>query len=144
MSNLGNFVWSIADQLRGVYRPHQYGSVILPMTILRRLDCVLEPTRDQVRALAASGSRPEILDVRVRQQFGLHFYNTSEYDLARLTKEPDGIRADLVDYISKFSANIDVFERFKFENEIASGQVAANGPRDARRARPSLTDATCG
>ncbi|MDT5185264.1 MAG: type restriction enzyme protein [Mycobacterium sp.] len=45
LSNLGNFVWSIADQLRGVYKPHQYGNVILPMTILRRLDCILEPTR---------------------------------------------------------------------------------------------------
>ena len=52
MSNLGNFVWSIADQLRGVYKPHQYGGVILPFTILRRLDCILEPTRDEVRALA--------------------------------------------------------------------------------------------
>jgi type I restriction enzyme M protein len=58
MSRLGTFVWSIADQLRGVYKPHQYGSVILPMTILRRLDCILEPTRDEVRALVAEG-KPE-------------------------------------------------------------------------------------
>ena len=120
MSNLGNFVWGIADQLRGVYRPSQYGNVILPMTILRRLDCVLEPTRDQVRALGEGESRPEILDVKVRRQFGLHFYNTSDYDLARLKKDPDGLRNNLIDYISKFSANIDVFERFKFENEIAT------------------------
>ena len=54
MSTLGNFVWSIADQLRGVYKPNQYGDVILPMTILRRLDCILEPTRDEVRAIAAA------------------------------------------------------------------------------------------
>ena len=120
MSNLGNFVWGIADQLRGVYRPSQYGNVILPMTILRRLDCVLEPTRDQVRALAEAEARPEILDVKVRRQFGLNFYNTSDYDLARLKKDPDGLRNNLIDYISKFSANIDVFERFKFENEIAT------------------------
>ena len=120
MSNLGNFVWGIADQLRGVYRPSQYGNVILPMTILRRLDCVLEATRDQVRALAEAETRPEILDVKVRQQFGLHFYNTSDYDLARLKKDPDGLRNNLIDYISKFSSNIDVFERFKFENEIAT------------------------
>jgi len=72
MSNLGNFVWGIADQLRGVYRPSQYGNVILPMTILRRLDCVLEATRDQVRALAEAEARPEVLDVKVRRQFGLH------------------------------------------------------------------------
>jgi type I restriction enzyme M protein len=120
MSNLGNFVWGIADQLRGVYRPSQYGNVVLPMTILRRLDCILEPTRADVRALAETETRPEILDVKVRKQFGLHFYNTSEYDLARLKKEPDGIRNNLIDYISKFSANVDVFERFKFENEIAT------------------------
>ncbi|MFC7497074.1 MULTISPECIES: type I restriction-modification system subunit M [unclassified Nocardioides] len=120
MSNLGNFVWSIADQLRGVYRPSQYGNVILPMTILRRLDCVLEPTRDEVRALADAETRPEILDVKVRKQFGLNFHNTSDYDLARLKKDPDGLRDNLIDYISKFSSNIDVFERFKFENEIAT------------------------
>ena len=120
MSSLGNFVWGIADQLRGVYRPSQYGNVILPMTILRRLDCVLEATRDEVRALAAVETRPEILDVKVRKQFGLHFYNTSDYDLARLKKDPDGLRNNLIDYISKFSANIDVFERFKFDNEIAT------------------------
>ena len=120
MSNLGNFVWGIADQLRGVYRPSQYGNVILPMTILRRLDCVLEATRDQVRALAETETRPEILDVKVRKQFGLHFHNTSDYDLARLKKDPDGLRNNLIDYISKFSSNIDVFERFKFENEIAT------------------------
>lgn len=120
MSNLGNFVWSIADQLRGVYRPSQYGNVILPMTILRRLDCITEATRDQVRALADAEDRPEILDVKVRKQFGLNFYNTSDYDLARLKKDPDGLRNNLIDYISKFSSNIDVFERFKFENEIAT------------------------
>ncbi|WP_296604648.1 N-6 DNA methylase [Nocardioides sp.] len=118
MSNLGNFVWSIADQLRGVYRPNQYGNVILPMTILRRLDCILEPTRDQVRALAESESREEILDIKVRREFGLNFYNTSAYDLARLKKDPDGLRHNLIDYVSKFSSNIDVFERFGFENEI--------------------------
>ena len=54
LSKLGTFVWGIADQLRGVYKPHQYGGVILPFTILRRLDCVLAPTREEVRALAAS------------------------------------------------------------------------------------------
>ena len=56
MSKPGNFVWGIADQLRGVYKPHQYGGVILPFTILRRLDCVLEATRDEVRQLATKYS----------------------------------------------------------------------------------------
>lgn len=120
MSNLGNFVWSIADQLRGAYRPHQYGGVILPMTILRRLDCVLEPTRDEVRALAAKTQQPKALDALVRQKLGLAFYNTSEFDLGKLKSDPDGLRDNLIDYISRFSANVDVFERFKFENEIAT------------------------
>jgi type I restriction enzyme M protein len=119
VSNLGNFVWSIADQLRGVYKPHQYGGVILPFTILRRLDCILEPTRDEVRALAAK-HEGGALDVQVRQKTGFRFYNTSEYDFARLLAEPDQLRSNLIDYTSRFSANIDVFERFKFENEIAT------------------------
>jgi len=119
VSILGNLVWSIADQLRGVYKPHQYGGVILPFTILRRLDCILEPTRDEVRALAKKHDGGA-LDVQIRQKTGFRFYNTSEYDFAKLLAEPDQLRANLIDYISRFSANIDVFERFKFENEIAT------------------------
>ncbi|MFD1274169.1 N-6 DNA methylase [Streptomyces kaempferi] len=117
MSTLGNFVWSIADQLRGVYRPHQYGGVILPFTILRRLDCLLEPTRDDVRALAEKFDGGA-LDVQVKRKTGLTFYNTSQYDFARLLEDPEGLRANLIDYISHFSGNIDVFERFGFETEI--------------------------
>lgn len=119
MSKLGNFVWGIADQLRGVYKPHQYGGVILPFTILRRLDCILEPTRDEVRTLAekyAGGA----LDVQVKRKTGLAFYNTSAFDFKTLLEDPEGLRANLMDYITGFSASIDVFERFKFENELAT------------------------
>lgn len=119
MSKLGNFVWGIADQLRGVYKPHQYGGVILPFTILRRLDCILEPSRDEVRALAEKYSGGA-MEVQVKRKTGLSFYNTSAFDFARLIAEPDGIRANLVDYVTGFSANIDVFERFKFDNELAT------------------------
>lgn len=119
LSKLGNFVWGIADQLRGVYKPHQYGGVILPFTILRRLDCVLEPTRDEVRSLAAKYSGGA-LDVQVKRKTGLAFYNTSAFNFARLLEDPEGLRANLMDYITGFSANIDVFERFKFENELAT------------------------
>lgn len=119
MSKLGNFVWGIADQLRGVYKPHQYGGVILPFTILRRLDCVLEPTRDGVRTLAGKHSGGA-LDVQVKRKTGLGFYNTSAFDFARLLEDPEGLRENLMDYITGFSANIDVFERFKFENELAT------------------------
>ncbi|MEC4575305.1 type I restriction-modification system subunit M [Streptomyces virginiae] len=117
MSILGNFVWSIADQLRGVYRPHQYGGVILPFTILRRLDCLLEPSRSEVRVLAEKFDGGA-LDVQVKRKTGMTFYNTSQYDFARLLEDPEGLRANLIDYISHFSGNIDVFERFGFETEI--------------------------
>lgn len=119
MSKLGNFVWGIADQLRGVYKPHQYGGVILPFTILRRLDCILEPTRDDVRNLAGKYTGGA-LDVQVKRKTGLSFYNTSAFDFARILEDPEGLRANLMDYITRFSANIDVFERFKFENELAT------------------------
>ncbi|QAY73630.1 SAM-dependent DNA methyltransferase [Agromyces protaetiae] len=118
MSDLGGFVWSIADQLRGVYKPHQYGDVILPMTILRRLDCILESTRDEVRAIVESTEREELRDALIRKQLGLNFYNTSPWNFARLLGDPEGLKANLVDYLAGFSKNIDVFERFRFENEI--------------------------
>jgi type I restriction enzyme M protein len=120
VSSLGTFVWSIADQLRGVYKPHQYGNVILPMTILRRLDCVLDPTREQVRDIAAAEQREEVRGVRVRRETGLTFFNTSPWTFDKLVGDPDGLAANLVDYLSGFSNNIDVFERFRFENEIAT------------------------
>ena len=119
MSKLGNFVWGIADQLRGVYKPHKYGGVILPFTILRRLDCILEPHRDEIRTLAekyAGGA----LEVQVKRKTGLSFYNTSPFNFTTLLEDPEGLRANLMDYITSFSANIDVFERFKFENELAT------------------------
>ena len=119
MSKLGNFVWGIADQLRGVYKPHQYGGVILPFTILRRLDCVLASSRDEVRELATTYS-DGALDVQVKRTTGLGFYNTSAFDFAKLLEDPEGLRSNLMDYIAGFSANIDVFERFKFENELAT------------------------
>jgi type I restriction enzyme M protein len=120
VSKLGNFVWGIADQgLRGVYKPNQYGGVVLPFTILRRLDCVLAPARDEVRSLAAKYS-DGALDLQVKRKTGLGFYNTSSFDFAKLLEDPEGLRANLMDYITGFSANVDVFERFRFENELVT------------------------
>lgn len=112
-------MWSIADQLRGPYKPHQYGDVILPMAILRRLDCILDGSRAEVRALAEQETREELLAIKVRQQFGLHFFNTSPWDFKTLLSDPDGLRENLVDYTHRFSGDIDVFERFKFDAQIA-------------------------
>ena len=120
MSSLGNFVWGIADQLRGVYKPHQYGNVILPMTVLRRLDCLMDGKREQMRDLAAQNPVAGMLAARVRKECGLDFHNTSRYDLARLVADPDGLAANLNDYLARFSPNIDVFDRFKFGGEITT------------------------
>lgn len=118
MSGLGAFVWTIADQLRGVYKPHQYGDVILPMTILRRLDCILEGTRDEVKTIVDSTDKEELRDALVRKKTGLSFYNTSPWTFQRLLGDPDGLKANLVDFIAGFSKNIDVFERFRFDSEV--------------------------
>ena len=116
-SNLGPFVWSIADQLRGVYKPHQYGSIVLPFTILRRLDALMASSRDEMRSLATMHTGG-ILDARMRKATGLAFYNTSQYDFDRLLKDPDQLRDNLIEYVTSFSTNIDVFEQFGFEQVI--------------------------
>ena len=95
MSTLGSFIWSIADQLRGPYRPNQYGTVILPFTILRRLDCILEPDRDTVRELAAKFDNPNRLKVEVTKATGRAFYNTSNYGFANLLADADGLADNL-------------------------------------------------
>ena len=93
MSSLGNFVWSIADQLRGVYKPHQYGDVILPITILRRLDCILEPDpRRGPRRWLRSTTTGAAATSRSKRRPGSAFYNTSSYDFASLLADPDGLR----------------------------------------------------
>lgn len=118
--SLASFIWSVADQLRGVYKPHQYGSVILPMTVLRRLDAVMADQRDVMRDLAAKTSSTERLAFEVEKQTGLRFHNTSQFDFSNLLADPAALRDNLVDYLSRFSPNVDVFTRFKFENEIAT------------------------
>lgn len=118
--NLANLIWQIADQLRGVYKPHQYGGVILPMTILRRLDCLMSPHRDVMRKLADATENPDLLARKIRKETGLAFYNTSPYDFPALLADPDGLRDNVLDYTARFSANIDVFPRFRFENEVAT------------------------
>lgn len=118
MSNLGPFIWGIADQLRGPYKAHQYGDVILPMTILRRLDCMLADTHDEVLHLAATTENMDLLQVKVRRATGLDFFNTSPWTLKTLLGDPDGLQDNLIQYISSFSSNIDMFARFKFEEQI--------------------------
>ena len=113
MSDLGSFIWGTADVLRGPYKTKQYGNVILPMTILRRLDCLLEQHKDEIAPLVAKyKDSPDMLGVQVRRATGLPFYNTSKWTLRTLLGDPAGLEANLKHYINSFSANLDVFERF--------------------------------
>ncbi|MEJ7648695.1 MAG: class I SAM-dependent DNA methyltransferase [Nakamurella sp.] len=120
-ANNAAFIWSVADLLRGPYKPAEYGPVILPFTVLRRLDCVLEPTKDAVLAKASEFESSGIpLHVGLPSVSGHSFYNTSAYTLASLVGDPDGIRANLHDYVNGFSANVrDIFEQFEFDAKLA-------------------------
>jgi type I restriction enzyme M protein len=118
--SLSAFIWSVADLLRGDYKQSDYGKVILPFTVLRRLDCVLEPTKAAVLAELAekqkAGLNPEPFLLR---KAGRSFYNTSQLDLRKLIGDQDNVRAHLSAYVQGFSANVrDIFERFEFAVQI--------------------------
>jgi len=118
--SLSAFIWSVADLLRGDYKQSEYGRVILPFTVLRRLDCVLEPTKAAVLAefedKRKQGLNPEPFLLR---KAGQSFYNTSPLDMKRLTGDPDRIRENLYGYCTAFSPEVrDVFERFEFHVQL--------------------------
>ena len=112
---LAPFIWNIADLLLGAFKPSEYGRIILPFTVLRRLECVLEPTRGKVRsqyeAMKASGVD---MDLILPTTAGATFYNVSQFSLDSVGST--STRANLEDYIAKFSANArQVFEHFVFD-----------------------------
>lgn len=119
-----NFIWQIADLLRGPYRPPQYERVMLPLTVLRRFDCVLESTKPQVLAAYKTLSDKDkqsspALDARLNKIAGQRFHNHSDLDFQRLKGDPDQIGQHLQDYINGFSINVrQIFERFEFTTEI--------------------------
>jgi type I restriction enzyme M protein len=118
--NLSAFIWSVADLLRGDYKQSEYGKVILPFTVLRRLDCVLEPTKPMVLKEHAirtrAGVNPEPFLVRESKTY---FYNTSPLDLKKLMGDQDHIGENIRAYIQSFSAPVrDIFESFDFHTQI--------------------------
>jgi len=125
MNNFGekvSFIWSVADLLRGPYRPNQYKDVMLPMTVLRRLDCVLEPTKEKVLAeeKKLAGGKVKNIEPLLCRVSGVPFYNTSRYTFEKLKGDPDNIAANLTHYIKGFSARArDIIENFGFEEQIA-------------------------
>ncbi len=118
--NLSAFIWSVADLLRGDYRQSEYGKVILPFTVLRRLDCVLEPTKAAVLSeldkRIKAGLNPEPFLLKAADQ---SFYNTSKLDLRTLLGDQDHIAENLRSYLQAFSPAVrDIFERFDFHTQI--------------------------
>jgi len=118
--NLSSFIWSVADLLRGDYKQSDYGKVILPFTVLRRLDCVLEPTKqavlDEFAARTKAGLNPGPFLLR---KSGQHFYNTSPLDLKKLMGDQSNIGENLRSYISAFSPEVrDIFEHFDFATQV--------------------------
>jgi type I restriction enzyme M protein len=118
--NLSSFIWSVADLLRGDYKQSEYGKVILPFTVLRRLDCVLEATKVAVlieldkRKKAGVNPEPFLL-----RKAGQLFYNTSPLDLKKLMGDQDHIGENLRAYLQAFSPAVrDIFERFEFHTQI--------------------------
>ncbi len=118
--NHAAFIWSVADKLRGVYKQSEYGRVILPLVVLRRLDCVLEPTKADVLARAAKlKGRVENVAPVLESVAGEQFYNTSPLDFRRLLDDPANVAGNLRSYIAGFSpAARDVIEKFGFDAQI--------------------------
>lgn len=127
-NDLVEFIWSIANKLRGPYRPPQYRKVMLPMVVLRRLDLVLEPTKEAVLAkkaeLEAQGVSGSVLEralslAAMGQNRRQPLYNTSPFTMTKLLGDPDGIARNLLAYIEGFSPKAkDIFDKFKFEDEV--------------------------
>jgi len=118
-----NLIWQIADLLRGPYRPPQYERVMLPMTVLRRFDCVLAPTKEKVlkeyERRKGGKLSDDALDRVLNNAAGERFHNHSPLDFVKLKGDPDHIERHLVSYIKGFSANARrIFDFFEFENEI--------------------------
>ncbi|WNZ47516.1 class I SAM-dependent DNA methyltransferase [Leptolyngbya boryana CZ1] len=119
-----SFIWQIADLLRDSYRSSQYERVILPMTVLRRLDCVLAPTKSQVLAKYNSiknnsDLQGEALDKLLNNASGQRFHNRSPLDLEKLKGDPNNIDQRLTEYVKGFSKNIQkIFEQFNFAVEV--------------------------
>lgn len=112
-----NFIWSIANKLRGSYMPDKYGDVIIPFTILRRFECTLEPTKQKV--IDAFENDATIPDKLLKRLSGFQFYNTSRFNLKELCNDPDHIEDNLKEYIDRFSSNVrDIMQELDLNRHI--------------------------
>lgn len=121
MVNHVNFIWNIAESLRGPFKPAEYGSVVLPLTVFRRLDAVLAETKPKVQNVAkATESMPDMLrHLRLIEAACHELYTTSPFDFAKLVADRQDLRANLSVYPAGFSENVrDIFERFEFDKTL--------------------------
>lgn len=121
-TRLASFIWSVADLLRGDYKQSEYGKVILPFTVLRRLDCVLAPTKQQVLERKAKLAEQGVqnLDMLKRATGGLSFYNTSKLDFQAAVRDQDNVANNLKFYIGAFSDNAkEIFDAYDFQAQLA-------------------------
>lgn len=119
---LANFIWSVADLLRGDYKQADYGKVILPFTVLRRLDCVLEPTKETVMGFYENTVKPMNLknpEPLLNQKAGVPFHNISQFTFQKLKEDSDNVAANLKNFINGFSAaGREIIEYFNFNDHI--------------------------
>ncbi|MFG2940120.1 N-6 DNA methylase [Streptomyces sp. NPDC048282] len=119
-TELANHAWSVADLLRGDYKQSDYGKVILPFTVLRRLECVLEPTRDKVVETVARFAGQDIdTDRFLRKASGHAFYNKSELTLRKIAADPQNAAKNLQIYVGAFSENArEVLDKYEFNQQV--------------------------
>ncbi len=116
-----DLIWAIADKLTGVYKPHEYGEVILPLTVIRRFDCILSDTKDAVLQKYETVKALPMKDILLKKASGFEFYNTSKYTFEKLISDPDNIEDNFKDYLNGFSENVrNIIEKFKFDGHIAT------------------------
>lgn len=120
-----NLIWEIATHLVGLFKPHEYGKVILPMTVLKRFDDALKPTKEKVlqqyEKLKKDKANDELIDGVLKKTSGYDFYNVSKFDFESLLSEADNIEANFDDYLKGFSDNVkDIIENFEFVNTVAT------------------------
>lgn len=114
-----SLIWAIADKLTGVYKPHEYGEVILPLTVIRRFDCILADTKEAVLNKNEQVGNLPMKDVFLCRESGYSFYNTSKFDFEKLLSDPDGIETNFRAYLNGFSENVrNIIEKFNFDNQI--------------------------
>lgn len=120
-NEISSFIWKVCDdELRGLFKPHEYGDVIIPFVVLRRLDCLLEPKKDEVVDLYNS-LKEQLDDVSpiIRKRTGLSFYNYSRYDLQRLKSDPKGLKLNFPNYLNGYSDNVhQILENFQMDKPV--------------------------